>query len=409
MSEKRAFTQGGRNTVAMEGPALTTAALGQDLAVLEDLIPGPRTSTDAPVSDRDLLLLNWRDLTHPEGGGSELYVENVARRLAAGGDRVTLFCADHGNAPRDEVKDGVRYVRRGHRHTVYLWAAVLMVLGRLGRTGTVIEVHNGVPFLARLFTRRRVVVLVHHVHREQWHVVFGRVAARIGWVLESWVAPRVNRGCDYVAVSDVTRDELVELGVPAHRITVVHNGTSPALPTTSTRAAVPTIAVLGRLVPHKRVHLVLEAAAALRAELPDLQVEIAGTGYWAEELQNRIEELGLQGVAHLLGRVSEQDKHELLARAWVHAVPSLKEGWGLSVVEAGTHATPSVAFAHAGGLAESIVDGVTGQLVEDDFAGALRDLLLDPDRRARLGEGARRHAARVTWTASARGFSDVLG
>lgn len=407
MSEKRVLAQGGRNTDVMGALPLSTVLAPR--APGQALIPGPRASVDALMTDRDVLVLNWRDLTHPEGGGSELYVENVARRLAAGGDRVTLFCADHGNAPRDEVKDGVRYVRRGHRHTVYLWAAVLMVLGRLGRTGTVVEVHNGVPFLARLFTRRRVVVLVHHVHREQWHVVFGRVAARIGWVLESWVAPRVNRRCDYVAVSDVTKDELVELGVAAERITVVHNGTSPALPTVSPRAAVPTIAVLGRLVPHKRVHLVLEAAAALRADLPELQVEIAGTGYWAEELQRRIEELGLQGVAHLRGRVSEQDKHELLARAWVHAVPSLKEGWGLSVVEAGTHATPSVAFAHAGGLAESIVDGVTGTLVEEDFAGALRELLLDPERRARLGEGARVHAARFTWTASAQGFSAVLG
>lgn len=395
----------------MEGRALTTAALGQDLAGLEVLIPGPRSSTDPAVTDRDVLILNWRDLTHPEGGGSELYVENVARRLAAGGDRVTLFCADHGQAPREEVKDGVRYVRRGHRHTVYLWAAVLMLLGRFGRTGTVVEVHNGVPFLARLFTRRRVVVLVHHVHREQWHVVFGRVAARIGWVLESWVAPRVNRRCDYVAVSDVTKAELVELGIRADRITVVHNGTSPALPTTSTRASVPTIAVLGRLVPHKRVHLVLEAAASLLEELPDLQVEIAGTGYWAGELQARIEELGLQGVAHLRGRVSEQDKHELLARAWVHAVPSLKEGWGLSVVEAGSHGTPSVAFAHAGGLAESIVDTVTGSLVEDVDAlrAELLALLTDDHRRACLGAGARVHAARFTWTASARGFSDVLG
>ncbi len=408
MSDKDAFPHRERNTDERGGPALTTAAF--DVAVLGDLIPGPRPSADTPVTDRDVLLLNWRDLTHPEGGGSELYVESIARRLAAGGDRVTLFCADHGHAPRDEVKDGVRYIRRGHRHSVYVWAAVLMILGRLGRTGTVVEVHNGVPFLARLFTRRRVVVLVHHVHREQWNVVFGRVAARIGWALESWVAPRVNRHCNYVAVSEVTKAELVDLGVAADRITVVHNGTSPALPTISSRAPVPTVVVLGRLVPHKRVHLVLEVAASLLQELPDLQVEIAGTGYWAEEVQARIEELGLTGVAHLRGRVSEQEKHELLSRAWVQAVPSLKEGWGLSVVEAGTHGTPSVAFAHAGGLAESIVDGVTGCLVEDvaGLRAELLALLTDEKRRARLGAGARVHAARFTWKASAREFSDVL-
>jgi glycosyltransferase involved in cell wall biosynthesis len=394
---------------------LSPLAPGQDLPVVSQvdgaLIPAPRRGPDPVGGGRDVLLLNWRDLTHPEGGGSELYVESLASRLARGGDRVTVFCADHGGAPRDEVKDGVRFVRRGSHVTVYLWAAVLMVLGRLGRKGVVVEVHNGVPFLARLFTRRKVVVLVHHVHREQWPVVFGPRTARIGWWLESWLAPRVNRRCDYVAVSEVTKAELVGLGVAASHISVVHNGTSRPLRTTAGRAANPTIAVLGRLVPHKRVELVLEAAAVLRHELPGLQVEVAGEGYWHEALSAKVEELGLQGVVHLRGRVSEQEKSDLLARAWVHAVPSLKEGWGLSVVEAGSHGTPSVAFTHAGGLAESIVDGRTGSLVDDPSGlhDELLALLTDHPRRTALGEGARRHAARFTWAATAQGFSAVLG
>jgi glycosyltransferase involved in cell wall biosynthesis len=379
---------------------------------LRELVPA---QPDAPSVERlpagrDVLLLNWRDLTNPEGGGSELYVESLAARLAAAGDRVTLFCAAHGNAPSDEVSHGVRYVRRGNHHTVFLWAALLMLLGRLGRRGVVVEVHNGVPFLARLWTRRPVVVLVHHVHREQWPVVLGRVGARVGWWLEGWLAPRVNRRCRYVAVSESTRDELVGLGVAADRISVVHNGTSPALATTQARAAVPTIAVLGRVVPHKRVELVLEAAAALRHQVPGLRVEIAGDGYWLPVVRETVSALGLDDVVTVHGRVSEQEKADLLARAWVHAVPSVKEGWGLSVVEAGTHGTPSVAFRAAGGLAESVRDGVTGLLVDDadGLREALTLLLTDPDLRTRLGEGARAHAARYTWTASAARFSPLL-
>jgi glycosyltransferase involved in cell wall biosynthesis len=378
------------------------------------VIPGPRVAPDLAVertrTAQDVLLLNWRDLTNPEGGGSELYVENVAARLAAAGDTVTLFCAAHANAPRDEVKDGVRYVRRGNHLTVYLWAAALMLLGRLGRAGTVVEVHNGVPFLARLWTRRRVVVLVHHVHREQWPVVFGPVGARLGWWLESWVAPRINRSCDYVAVSEVTKAELVELGVAAQRISVVHNGTSPALPTDSPRAEVPTIAVLGRVVPHKRVELVLEAAAALRDEIPALRVEVAGDGYWLPALQAKVTELGLEDVVVLHGRISEQAKHDLLARAWVHAVPSLKEGWGLSVVEAGTHGTPSVAFRNAGGLAESIVDGRSGLLVDstEELRIVLAELLTNKGLRRLLGDAARTHASHFTWGSTASAFTTVL-
>ncbi len=385
---------------------------GSPLRVLTGLVPQPSPPPALEVvrTPRDILVLNWRDLTNPEGGGSELYVEELAGRLVAAGDRVTLFCAAHRNAPADEVKDGVRYVRRGNHLTVYLWAAALLLLGRLGRTGPVVEVHNGVPFLARLWTRRRVVVLVHHVHREQWPVVFGRFGAKLGWWLESRVAPRVNRRCDYVAVSEVTKAELVGLGVDARRIRVVHNGTSPPVATSAGRAAVPTIAVLGRVVPHKRVELVLEAAAVLHRELPDLQVEVAGDGYWLPALRHKVTALGLEGIVRLHGRVTEQQKADLLARAWVHAVPSVKEGWGLSVVEAGTHATPSVAFRAAGGLAESIVDGRTGLLV-DDPAGlqrALRDLLGNEERRTLLGEGARVHASGFAWDTTASAFSAVL-
>jgi len=357
-----------------------------------------------------VVFLNWRDLRHPEGGGSELYVETVAARLAAAGERVTVFCAAHEQAPRDEVRGGVRYIRRGSHLSVYLWAALLGVSGRLGPHDVVVEVHNGVPFLARLWSRRPVLVLVHHVHREQWPVVFGPLVARVGWWVESWLAPRVNRGADYVAVSQVTRDELAELGVPREHISVVHNGTSPALPTSTAKTAHPSVLVLGRVVPHKRVELVLEAAAVLRAELPDLRVDVAGDGYWLPVLRDRVDELGLQDVVTLHGRVDEQTKADLLARSWVQALPSIKEGWGLTVVEAGSHGTPSVAFRAAGGLAESIAHEDSGLLVDDvpGLHAALRRLLTDPRARDRLAEGARRRAGRFSWGGSARAFAACL-
>ncbi|MCW2777961.1 MAG: glycosyl transferase group 1 [Frankiales bacterium] len=385
------------------------------------LLPAPRPAADAAVDLLEVLpsprpvgagvvFLNWRDLTNPEGGGSELYVETVAQRLAATGEAVTVFCAAHANAPRDEVKDGVRYLRRGNHLTVYLWAALLGLFGGFGEHGLVVEVHNGVPFLARQWSRRPVVELVHHVHREQWPVVFGPVGARVGWWLESWLAPRVNRRCSYVAVSDVTRDELAGLGVDPARVTVVHNGTTPPLPTTAARTAHPSVVVLGRVVPHKRVELVLQAAAALRDALPGLRVDVVGDGYWLPALRDEVARLGLADVVTLHGRVDEQTKADLLARSWVHAVPSVKEGWGLSVVEAGTHSTPSIAFRAAGGLAESIVDGTSGVLVDDEqgLQDGLRTLLTDTVERERLALGARRHAARFTWAGTATAFGAVL-
>ena len=82
--------------------------------------------------------------------------------------------------------------------------------------------------------------------------------------------------------------------------------------------------------------------------------------------------------------------------------PSLKEGWGLTIVEAGAHGTPTVAFRAAGGVAEAMVDGETGLLAddEDDFVRAVRRICWSTtERREAMGEAAEQYAQRFTWAA----------
>ena len=191
-----------------------------------------------PNAPRQLsvVILNWRDTGHPEGGGSERYVETVAAGLAAGGHKITLFCAAYPGAPRYELRAGVRIVRAGGKLTVYAQALRALRTGRLGRPDVVVDVQNGLPFWSRLVTSVPVVALVHHVHREQWRVIYGPVMAALGWWLESWLGPRVYRRSRYVAVSEVTRTELATLGVDRDRSTVIRNGTLIPPPTTSPRA-----------------------------------------------------------------------------------------------------------------------------------------------------------------------------
>ncbi|QZY27904.1 glycosyltransferase family 4 protein [Nocardioides coralli] len=362
------------------------------------------------LDGRHVIFLSWRDTTNPEGGGAELYLEHMARGLAERGARVTVFCAAHERAPADEVLDGVRFVRRGSKLTVYLAGFLRLLTRRLGHADVVVDVQNGMPFLARLATRRPVVVLVHHVHREQWPVVYPGVTGRVGWWIESWLAPRVYRSCQYVAVSQATRRELVELGVDAHRIAVVHNGTAPELEVSDGKSEVPEICVVGRLVPHKQVEHAIDAWRDLRAELPDLRLTIVGDGWWSEQLREHARATDPGGAVTLTGHVSELAKQQVYARSWVMALPSLKEGWGLVVGEAGRHRTPTVAYRSAGGTRESVIDGTSGLLV-DDYAGmvdALRSVLTDTERRQRLSEGALEVSRRFTWEHAHGSFAAVL-
>jgi len=368
-----------------------------------------------------VLFLNWRDTRNPEGGGSEVYVERIAGELVASGYLATVFCAAHAAAPADEVTAaGVRIVRRGGRFTVYLraaWAylAGLVNVGPLARRhgrrpDVVVDVCNGLPFMSPLYVRRRVIALVHHVHREQWPVVLPGSKGRLGWWVESRLAPRVYRRCRYATVSEATRAELADLGVDPARITVIHNGTPEPPQTPTPRSATPMLVALGRLVPHKQLEVALHTLAALAADLPDLRLVIAGQGWWESRLRELAAELHVQDRVEFTGYVTDEEKHALLATAWVALTPSLKEGWGLTIVEAGSHATPTVAFRSAGGVREALVDGETGLLADDqvDFIAKVRTLLTDERLRLAMGEAALKHAGEFTWQVAGVRFATLL-
>ncbi|GAB2674224.1 glycosyltransferase family 4 protein [Thalassiella azotivora] len=359
-----------------------------------------------------VVFLSWRDTTHPEGGGAEQYLEHVAGWLAADGCDVEIWCARHAGSGRTSRRGDVVLRHAGGRYTVYLMGLLRLLLARLTGRGpdVVVDVQNGVPFFARLVARCPVVVLVHHVHREQWGVVLGPLGARLGWWLESRVSPRVHRGCQYVAVSEVTRDELVELGVAREDVAVVHNGTAPAPARAGTRSPDPHLVVLGRLVPHKQVEHAVRTVRALRAEGVPVTLSVVGEGWWKPEVAAEVERCGVQDAVELHGFVDESTKHAVLARSWLMLAPSLKEGWGLMVVEAAVHRVPAVAYSTAGGLSESIVDGESGVLVDDEqgLLDATRHLLRDHALRDAMGTAAAEHARQFTWRGAATSFLQVL-
>ena len=363
-------------------------------------------------------MLCWRDTGHPQGGGSERYLEAVGKVLAEQGVKVTLRTAAYRGARRRERIDGIDISRGGGRFTVYPRALGALALGRLGigplrgvRPDAIVDTQNGIPFFARAVVGAPVTVLVHHGHREQWPVA-GRVVGRVGWWIESRLAPRAHRRNQYLTVSLPSAEELAQLGVERERIAVVRNG-SHAIPsetagTAATRTERPTLVVLSRLVPHKQIEDALGVVAALRDT--GAHLDIIGGGWWDERLRAHAAELGIEDAVTFHGHVSEQRKHELLARAWVHMLPSRKEGWGLAVIEAAQHGVPTIGYRSSRGLTDSVIDGVTGVLVGDfdELVDATKTLLTDAETRITLGEKARIRAREFSWEQTAAGVRSVL-
>jgi glycosyltransferase involved in cell wall biosynthesis len=367
---------------------------------------------------RSVLLLCWRDTGHPQGGGSEAYLERIGAQLAESGVRVTLRTARYPGAPRREVRDGVQISRAGGRYSVYIWAGLAMVAARIGlgplrrgRPDAVVDTQNGLPFMARLAFGRRVAVLVHHCHREQWPVA-GPVMGRFGWFVESKLSPRVHRRNQYVTVSLPSARDLTNLGVNPNHIAVVRNGLdeAPSHTLTVPRSATPRVAVLSRLVPHKQIEDALGAIAELRPRMPDLHLDILGGGWWEQRLVEQAALLGISDAVTFHGHVDDETKHRVLQECWVHVLPSRKEGWGLAVVEAAQHSVPTIGYRSSGGLSDSIVDGVTGLLVDDHegLVDALDRLLSDQVLREQLGAKAQIRSGEFSWRQSADAMCTVL-
>jgi len=354
-----------------------------------------------------ILLVNWRDTRHPEGGGSERYVERIAEGLARLGYRVSIQCAGHDRAPSGDWVAGVRFRRRGNKFTVYLHALLAILRSD---ADVIVDVQNGMPFFSRLVARCPVLVLVHHVHREQWHSALGPFFGRIGWWVESWLAPRLYRKCRYVTVSNVTRDELGQLGVELRRTAVVPNGHDAPPAVTTRRTQAPVLVAVSRLVPHKRLEHAIDLVAELRPQWPDLRLELVGEGPWKDVLRQHAIDRGVQDSVVIHGWVDEQTKHEILAGAWVHLCPSVKEGWGIVIMEAAAHGVPTIAYRSAGGVAEAIVDHETGLLADDfdEFVRHTDTLLRDLPLRKEMGEAGMLRSQQFSWEESLGAFETVL-
>ena len=350
-----------------------------------------------------LLVLNWQDRTNPQGGGAEVHLHEIFGRLAARGHRVSLLASGYdGAAPRAEL-DGMDVHRVGGRHS-YTLAARPYYQRHLAGEGwdVVIEDLNKVPLYTPLWVRRPLILLVHHLFGATAFREASLPFAAATWLMERPIGP-VYRRVPVQAVSESTADDLAARGLPRAAMRVIHNGVDVqfyAPDAAVARTPRPTFLYVGRLKRYKRIDHAIEAVA----RVPGARLRIAGRGDDEPRLRAAVERLGVTDRVEFLGFVTEEAKRNLLRSSWANVLPSPKEGWGITNLEAAACGTPAVA-SDSPGLRESVVHGRTGLLHPhgdiDALAGALARLAQDPAEVERLGAGALEFSSGFTWDRAA--------
>jgi glycosyltransferase involved in cell wall biosynthesis len=353
---------------------------------------------------RTIDVVAWRDFDDVEAGGSELHAHRIMGAWAAAGVKVRMTTSTAEGAPPFITRDGYRVTRRVGRYSIFPRTMISGVLGRLGRQDGLVEIWNGMPFLSPLWALCPRIVFLHHVHAEMWKMVLPKGLAEVGYAVEHTLAPPVYKRSSIVTLSPSSKAEIVDqLHIPESRVTICPPGVGSQFSPGSARSEVPLVVAVGRLVPVKRFELLIEVLLALKPRIPDLQAVIVGEGYERPKLEEMIRNGNAQGWITLPGHVDDDRLVELYRSAWVVGSTSLREGWGMTVTEAGACGTPSVA-SRISGHQDAVVDGQSGFLFNtlDEMGNQLHAVLSDEVLRKRLSVGAIDFSSQFTWDTTAR-------
>lgn len=311
-----------------------------------------------------ILWLSWKDTQHPQAGGAEVVTSELCKRLVKAGHEVTLVTALYPGAAHKDVIDGYDVVRVGGRFSVYFRAYQYIKQHLSDWPDFVVEEINTIPFCSKLYLpHKQRLLFFHMLCREIWFYQLPLPASLVGYILEPLYL-RFLSSERAIAMSESTKRDLMRNGFKAENISLISEGIQlepiGELDST-TKYNQPTIVSLGSIRPMKRTLDQVRAFEIAKRSMPALQMKIAGdaSGAYGKKVLAAIADSPYKKDIEYLGRISSDEKSELLQKAHLITVTSIKEGWGLIVTEAASQGTPAAVY-NVDGLRDSVQHDRTG-------------------------------------------------
>ena len=352
-----------------------------------------------------ILWFNWRDLKHPEAGGAEVFTHEVMIRLAKMGHDMTLFCPSFPNCSMREEIDGVKIIRSGGKYTVYNKAKKFYKINK-NDYDIVIDEINARAFLSPDIVKGKPVLalFLQLIHEEWFYETPFPLNYLCYYYLErKWLSP--YKDTTTVTISNSSKQDLADHGFKD--VLVVPMGISiQPLEKIGEKAVDPSIVFVGRFKKHKLPDHALRAFLLIKEKMPDAKMWFIGDG----TMRRKLESMNVKDVV-FYGHVKNQVKYELLRKAHIVLMPSVREGWGLVVTESNAMGTPVIAY-NVPGLRDSIIDGKTGILLKDNspesLARAAISLLTDQDLLKKYSAEALAFSKQFNWDNTATAFDKII-
>lgn len=344
------------------------------------------------------LMLNWRDPKNPISGGAERVTLAHLLALVERGHEVFWYTYDFPGGPREETFQGIKIVRGGGKGSSIFKA--IAWYRRQEKFDLVIDQHHGLPWFAPWWCGTNCVAYIHEVLGPIWTAFYTWPLSSIGQSQERWTH-WLYRHVPFWTPSESTKKDLQANGIRS--VTVIPNGSDtapiPFLQDKSLEIPLRLICVC-RLAPNKRVDHAIRAVKALADRKVPAQLTIVGSGESKPELEQLTTELGLHDDVRFTGLLTEEEKDAELRQAHFLVHTSLREGWGLNVIEANAMGTPAAVYP-VGGLVDSTVPGQTGIVTSaetpESVADALADIVKKPELYARYRAQAWERSKTFSW------------
>lgn len=360
----------------------------------------------------NILILNWRDLENPKSGGAEIVTFEHAKAWAKAGHRVTWFTSNFKHSKTEEKIKGIKIVRQGNFLSVYLYAPFFYLFSK-NKFDIVIDEIHGLPFFTPLYVRKPKIVFIHEVADEIWDYMFPFPMNRIGRFLEPLYF-KLYRNIEFWTDADSTIGDLEKYGIEKKRCVVINCPVeNKPLKTLPQKETVPTFIFVSRVVKMKGIEEVIRAFFYILRDLKDAQLWIVGDGErkYVEELKETMRSFSISPKVNFFGKVNEQKKLYLMKKAHVLLHASVKEGWGLVVIEAASMGTPSVVY-NVSGLRDSVKNEKTGIVLKKNDANEMAQqatkLVKNNRKYQAFQKNALKWANDLTWEKATKQSLDLI-
>ena len=354
-----------------------------------------------------ILWLSHRDIQSPNSGGAERTIYEIGRRLANSGHEITWRSVKWKGARANLELEKMKIIRA----PTNIISHVLNPFTLRMETPDVIvdDLGHAVPWGSELFTKAKGTVFFRHLHKRS---LPGQVSLPKRYTIETLESlySKIYRSWPFVAESNSSIEDLLELGIEIERIQKIPPGVDTVKLKPSKKTDAPTIVYFGGYRAYKRPWEILYAFKEILKENRDAKLYMVGNGPVLDEVKYISNKLGYNKEVVFTGKLDEESLKQIVAKAWVNVHTSVTEGFGYSILEASALGTPTVAY-EVNGVKDAIEYNKNGILIKNNERSQLAYSInyeIFPFVE-KWSKGSRNVSLKYSWDKSAFQWSEHLG